>query len=78
MSWYSGEMRDARIIITFIFSCWCFTCVVHSCRFPILRLINFFKYEQATVIPLQTAQITDEPINSTVITIKTNPVKIIN
>ena len=78
MSWYSGPMRDARIIITVVLSCWCLTCIIHSCRFPVIRLINFFKYKRAAVIPLQTAQITDEPINSTVIAIKTNPVKIIN
>jgi hypothetical protein len=78
MSWYSGEMRDARIIITFILSCWCLSCIIHSCRFPVIRLINFFKYKRAAVIPLQTAQITEEPINSFAITIKTNPVNIIN
>ena len=77
MSWYSGPMRDARIIITVVLSCWCLTCIIHSCRFPVIRLINFFKYKQAAVIPLQTAQITDEPINTTVISIKTDPVKII-
>jgi len=78
MSWYSGEMRDARIIITVVLSCWCLSCHIYIFRFPLLRLVNFFKYKRAAVIPLQTAQITDEPINSTVISIKTNTVKIIN
>ena len=78
MSWYSGEMRDARIIITVIGIWLVCCCLLHPCRPPVIRLINFFKYKKAAVIPLQTAQITDEPINSAVITIKTNPVKIIN
>lgn len=78
MSWYSGEMKNARIIITVIGLWFVCCCLITSCRSPVIRLINFFKYKQAAVIPLQTAQITDEPINSTVISIKTNPVKIIN
>ena len=78
MSWYSGPMRDARIIITVIGVWFVCCCLIHSCRSPLIRLVNFLKYKQAAVIPLQTAQITDEPINSTVISIKTNPVNIIN
>ena len=77
MSWYSGEMKNARIIITVIGLWFVCCCLINFCRSPVIRIINFFKYKQAAIIPLQIAQITDEPINTTVISIKTDTVKII-